>query len=87
MRQSQLEACLLRQISPLTMGYAADYELVKDGLSWWLTHHKFPRLACKRNEIHALGKVRDIDLLCLANDLARQKGLAHQVGDAIRWGR
>ena len=83
MRQSQLEACLLRQISPLTMGYAADYELVKDGLSWWLTHHKFPRFACKRNEIHALGQVRDIDLLCLADDLARQKDLAHQVGDAV----
>lgn len=28
----QLEACLLRQISPLCMGYVSDYELVKDGL-------------------------------------------------------
>lgn len=28
----QLEACLLRQISPFWMGHGADYELVKDGL-------------------------------------------------------
>lgn len=28
----QLEACLLRQISPLRLGSAPDYELVKDGL-------------------------------------------------------
>ena len=28
----QLEACLLRQISPFRMGHGADYELVKDGL-------------------------------------------------------
>lgn len=28
----QLEACLLRQISPLSLGHAPDYELVKDGL-------------------------------------------------------
>ena len=30
--QLQLEVCLLRQVSPLTLGHAADYELVKDGL-------------------------------------------------------
>ena len=28
----QLEACLLRQISPLILGHAPEYELVKDGL-------------------------------------------------------
>lgn len=28
----QLEACLLRQISPFSLGHVSDYELVKDGL-------------------------------------------------------